>query len=66
VAFNVEDSHFRVFPSGAVVHDVRKWLQHVLKLLGFDTSLVLGEEQDRQELTDNIPVPVQDSGIQLS
>jgi hypothetical protein len=41
-------------------------LQHVLKLLGSDTGLVPGDDQDWQEMTDDVPAPVPDSGMLLS
>lgn len=41
-------------------------LRHSLKLLGQDPGSVPGQDDAWQELTDNIPAPVQDSGLMIS
>ncbi|KAH7378543.1 hypothetical protein BKA64DRAFT_244791 [Cadophora sp. MPI-SDFR-AT-0126] len=41
-------------------------LTHALKLLGQDTGLVPGQDDEWKELTDDIAAPVQDSGLLIS
>ena len=41
-------------------------LMHTLKLLGHDPGLVSSQEDEWRELADDIPAPVQDSGLSIS